>query len=88
MVKKSARRTRRTPTPEFNARVAPAALRQDKTMAELCKQSELHATQIMERKRLLLEHAIDAFGAEWVAPVHPAPLHATIGQPTLENDFL
>lgn len=48
MVKKSARRTRRTHSPAFKARVALAALREDKAMAELCKEFELHASQVIE----------------------------------------
>ena len=40
MVKKKAsgRRTRRTHNPSFKARVALAALREDKTLAQLCEQ--------------------------------------------------
>ncbi len=89
MLKKSARRTRRTHNPIFKARVALAALREDRTLAELCKEYELHPTQIAEWKRQLVEHAADVFGgADIPEPVNLAPLHAKIGQLALENDFL
>ncbi len=51
MVKKSARRTQRTHTPAFKAKVALAAFREDKTMTELCDQFELQANQITEWKK-------------------------------------
>jgi transposase len=54
MVKKnaSARRTRRTPHPAFKARVALAALREDRT---LCEQFELHPNHIVNTEQALRE---------------------------------
>ena len=46
----SGRRTRRVFNAEFKAKVALAALRQDKTLAQLCQQYQLHPTQINDWK--------------------------------------
>ena len=88
-VKASGRRTRRTQNAAFKTRVALAALREDKTLAKLCEQFELHPNQITEWKRQLLERAAEVFDSgNRPEPVNLAPLHAKIGQLALENDFL
>jgi transposase-like protein len=90
MSKSSGRRTRRVFNSEFKAKVALAALREDKTLAELCQQFELHPTQIVEWKKQLLANASGAFGSESkvIEAVDLKPLHAKIGQQALEIDFL
>jgi transposase len=86
--KSSGRRSRRSHSPAFKAKVALTALREDKTMAELCKEFELHPTQINDWKRQLLDGAAGVFGSSAAPePVDLAPLHAKIGQLALENDF-
>ena len=87
--KSSGRRSRRSDSPVFRAKFALGALREDKTMAELCKEFEQHPTQINDWKRQLLDGAADVFGSTArKEPVDLAPLHAKIGQMALENDFL
>ena len=83
------RRPRRNHSAAFKAKVALAAIQGDKTLSQLAENFEIHANQIIEWKKHLLAEAASVFGASLIAaPVDLKPLHAKIGQLTLENDFL
>ena len=86
------KRPRRNHTAVFKAKVALAALRGDKTLAELAQQYDLHPNQIVQWKTQLQERATDLFAtaAEQKAANGPSvkDLHAKIGQLAMENDFL
>ena len=52
---------RRRFTAEFKARVVRAALREDKTLAQLAKEYQVHPSQITEWKRQALEALPEVF---------------------------
>lgn len=84
------RRKRRNHSPEFKAKVAIAALKGDKTLAELAQQFDVHPTQITEWKTQLQERSAVVFGDQPARESGPdiQTMQAKIGQLTLENDFL
>lgn len=86
------RRSRRTHSAAFKAKVALAAIKGDKTLAELAQQYDVHANQITKWRAQLLEGAAGVFGGAVTAAPEPqvevSAMHAKIGQLTLENDFL
>ena len=85
------RRARRNHTPAFKAKVALAAVKGDRTLAQLAEQFDVHPNQITSWKAQLEGGAADVFGpgsAASVPAVDVKSLHAKIGELTLENDFL
>ena len=85
------KRPRRNHSPAFKAKVALAAVRGEKTLAELAQQYDVHPNLINQWRARLLEGAADVFGAEPAAAepaVDVTVLHAKIGELTLANDFL
>src|SRR5512135_14341 len=87
------RRTRRNHSPAFKAKVAIAAIKGDRTLAQLAEQFDVHPNQITAWKAQLEGGAADVFGSGGGAtPQAPSvdvkALHAKIGELTLENDFL
>ena len=87
------KRIRRTHAPAFKAKVALAAIKGEKTLAELAQQYDVHPNQITAWKGHLVDAAAGLFGSgsattEAAPVVDVKTLHAKIGELTLENDFL
>ncbi len=87
------KRPRRNHSPAFKAKAALAAIKGEKTLAELAEQFDVHPNQITTWRTQLLEGAAEAFGGEGKTEAAPAPidvkaLHAKIGELMLTNDFL
>ena len=86
------KRIRRNHSGVFKAKVAMAALKGDRTLAELAQAFDVHANQITQWRTELLEGAAGVFDGRARDAHAPAPdlkaLHAKIGELTLENDFL
>src|SRR5215472_15657813 len=87
------KRSRRNHSPTFKAKVALAAIKGEKTLADLAQLHDVHATQIAAWKTQLLEGAAGVFASGSAASssgtgVDLKTLHAKIGGLTLENDFL
>ena len=85
------RRKRRNHSSTFKAKVAVAALKGDRTVAELAEQFDVHPNQISDWKRQLMENADQLFG-KGNQPAEEneqkiQELHAKIGQLTMERDF-
>jgi transposase-like protein len=90
---KMTKRSRRNHTAAFKAKVALAAMKGDKTLAELAEQFDVHPNQIGQWRSQPLDGAAGVFGpdkseARTAPSIDLKALHAKIGELTLENDFL
>src|SRR5260370_13365930 len=87
------RRPRRNHTPAFKAKVALAAIKGDRTLAQLAEQFDVHSNQITSWKAQLEGGAADVFGpgggnGAAQPGIDVKSLHAKIGELKLHNDFL
>ena len=86
------RRKRRNHSSAFKAKVALAAMKGERTLAELAEQYDVHPNQIQDWKKRLTEGAENVFGGHAAAAQlneqEVEKLHAKIGQLAMENDFL
>ena len=84
------KKSRRTFTAAFKAKVAIAALKERESMAELSKRFEVHQNMISKWKQEFIENSARAFekdtGPETTVDIEK--LYSKIGQLEVEKDFL
>ena len=77
---------------EFKARIALEAIKEQKTIAEICSIYQVHGTQIGQWKKQALTGIRESFGKKKLGEENEAAkmetLYAQIGQLKVENDFL
>jgi transposase-like protein len=89
------KKNRRQHSAEFKSKVALEALKEQKTLSQLCEQYELHANQICDWKKVVLEQSGTLFAkknqiavsTEAVEGLH-APFLEQIGLLQMEVSFL
>ncbi len=86
------RRKRRNHSPAYKAKVAVAAIKGDRTLAELSEQFDVHPNQIQDWRKRLPDNADTVFEKGQLmreeSDEKVRDLHAKIGQLTMERDFL
>ena len=85
------RRKRRNHSASFKAKLAVAAVRGEKTLAELAQHYDVHPNQLQDWRSQLMANAERLFergaGRDHDTEHQLKELHAKIGQLTMERDF-